>query len=173
MGKLVKSEGAGQDFELQAKSIDVLGWVESPDTYPVSPKRHTREYLRTYAHLRPRTNLFGSITRLRSTCSFAIHKFFNQKGFFWVNTPILTSSDCEGAGELFRVSTLDALNMPKKDDGSVDYQQDFFSKEAFLTVSGQLNAECYAQAMSKVYTFGPTFRAKTQIPQGIWRNFGC
>lgn len=160
IGKLVASEGAGQDFEIQANSLEVLGWVESPDTYPVSPKRHTREYLRNYAHLRPRTNLFGAITRLRNTCSFAIHKFFNTNGFFWINTPILTASDCEGAGELFRVSNLDMQNLPLKEKGEIDFNQDFFQKEAFLTVSGQLNAECYALAMSKVYTFGPTFRAE-------------
>lgn len=159
-GELVESPGKGQAYEIQAQSIEVIGWVDSPETYPVQPKRHTMEFLREVAHLRPRTNTFGAVTRVRHTIANAIHQFFNDDGFFWVNTPIITASDCEGAGEMFRVSTLDLMNLPKDDKDKVDYNEDFFGKEAFLTVSGQLNAETYALALSKVYTFGPTFRAE-------------
>ncbi len=159
-GRLVASEGKGQSVEIQAESIDVVGWVDDPEAYPVAKKRHTFEYLRTQAHLRPRTNAFGAITRLRSTLANAIHNYFHSNGFHWVNTPIITSSDCEGAGELFRVSTLDLANLPRGSDGQVDHREDFFGAESFLTVSGQLNLEAYCLAMSKVYTFGPTFRAE-------------
>lgn len=158
-GELVVSEGKGQKFEIQATNVQVVGYVEDPESYPIAKKRHTFEYLRTVAHLRPRTNTFGAISRIRSTLSHAIHDFFHQRDFQWVNTPIITSSDCEGAGELFRVSSLDLLNLPQQ-EGKVDFEQDFFGKEAFLTVSGQLNVEAYCLAMSKVYTFGPTFRAE-------------
>ncbi len=158
-GKLVASQGAGQSVEIQAEKVEVLGWIEDAETYPISPKPHTMEHLREYAHLRPRTNIIGAVSRVRHAAAKAIHDYFDQQGLIWVNTPIITASDCEGAGELFRVSTLDALNPPLK-DGKVDFSHDFFEREAFLTVSGQLNAECYALALSKVYTFGPTFRAE-------------
>lgn len=158
-GNLVASPGAEQAVELAATSVKVIGWVEDPETYPISPKRHSMEHLRDYAHLRARTNVIGALTRVRHATAMAIHNYFDQHDFFWVNTPIITASDCEGAGELFRVSTLDLVNPPKKEN-KIDFSQDFFGKEAFLTVSGQLNAECYALAMSRVYTFGPTFRAE-------------
>lgn len=159
-GTLVESQGKGQTVELQAESVTVIGDVDDPETYPVQPKRHTAEFLRSVAHLRPRTNLVAATTRIRHAVSMSIHNYFHQNGFFWIHTPIITASDCEGAGDLFRVSTLDALNPPKTDKGDVDFAQDFFGKEAFLAVSGQLNVEAYAQSMSKVYTFGPTFRAE-------------
>jgi len=159
-GTLVESEGKGQSVEIQATDVEVVGWVDEPETYPIAKKRHTFEYLRTVAHLRPRTNAFGAITRVRNSLSQAVHRYFHERGYMWVNTPLITTSDCEGAGELFRVSTLDLLNLPKSDKGDIDFSQDFFAGEAFLTVSGQLNAEAYALAMSKVYTFGPTFRAE-------------
>lgn len=159
-GKLVASQGKGQAFEIQADAITVVGWVENPDTYPIQAKRHTLEFLRDVAHLRPRTNTISAVTRIRDCVSQAIHRFFHERGFFWVHTPIITSSDCEGAGEMFRVSTLDLLNVPKNEHGQIDYKKDFFGKETFLTVSGQLNLEAYCMAMSKVYTFGPTFRAE-------------
>lgn len=160
MGKLVASQGKGQSFEIQAEAIEVLGWVDNPDTYPIQAKRHTLEFLREVAHLRPRTNTLSAVTRVRHCLSQAIHRFFHERGYFWVHTPIITASDCEGAGELFRVSTLDVLNPPKDAHGNIDYTKDFFGRETFLTVSGQLNAEAYCLAMSKVYTFGPTFRAE-------------
>ncbi len=159
-GTLVESGGQGQSCEIQAQSVDVAGWVENPDTYPMQPKRHSMEFLRENAHLRPRTNTFSAMIRVRNTMAQAVHNYFNQNGYVWLHTPIITASDCEGAGDLFRVSTLDALNPPKNPDGSVDYSQDFFHREAYLTVSGQLNAETHACALSKVYTFGPTFRAE-------------
>ncbi|UZE96076.1 asparagine--tRNA ligase [Alkalimarinus alittae] len=159
-GTLVESEGKGQAYEIQATGVDVVGWVDDPETYPVAKKRHTFEYLRTVAHLRPRTNAIGAITRVRTCLSSAIHRYFHEREFNWINTPILTSSDCEGAGEMFRVSTLDMVNPPKTDAGAIDYAKDFFGQETFLTVSGQLNVESYCLAMSKVYTFGPTFRAE-------------
>lgn len=159
-GKLVESEGKGQSVEIQADKVEVVGWVDDPETYPIAKKRHTFEYLRTVAHLRPRTNSFGAITRLRNTLANAIHNYFYSNGFYWVNTPIITSSDCEGAGDLFRVSTLDMMNLPKDDKGNINFHDDFFADESFLTVSGQLNVEAYCLAMSKVYTFGPTFRAE-------------
>ena len=159
-GKVVPSPAKGQPFEMQAESVIVVGWVEDPDTYPIQPKPHTLEYLREVVHLRPRTNVIGAATRVRHTIAKAIHGFFDQRGFVWVNTPIITTSDAEGAGELFRVSTLDLANLPRTPEGKVDYAQDFFGRETFLTVSGQLNVETYCMAMSKVYTFGPTFRAE-------------
>ncbi|HZI03565.1 MAG TPA: asparagine--tRNA ligase [Archangium sp.] len=159
-GTLVKSQGKGQSFEVQAEEVRVLGFVDDPDTYPIQPKQHTLEFLREVAHLRPRTNTFGAITRVRHTAAQAIHRFFHEEGFFWVNTPIITASDAEGAGQMFRVSTLDAVNPPRTDTGKIDWGKDFFGKEAYLTVSGQLNVEAYCLALSKVYTFGPTFRAE-------------
>ncbi len=159
-GRLVKSQGKGQTFEIEAADIDVIGWVDSPETYPIQAKRHTMEFLRDVAHLRMRTNTIAAVTRMRHRLTQAIHRFLDDRGFYWVNTPIITSSDCEGAGELLRVSTLDLQNLPKTLDGKVDFNQDFFGKEAFLTVSGQLNVESYCMGMSKVYTFGPTFRAE-------------
>jgi asparaginyl-tRNA synthetase len=134
--------------------------VEDPDTYPIQPKPHTMEFLREVAHLRPRTNVIGATTRVRHTLAMAIHRFFTEQGFAWVNTPIITASDAEGAGELFRVSTLDLANLPRTPGGKVDFSKDFFGREAYLTVSGQLNVETYCMALSKVYTFGPTFRAE-------------
>jgi asparaginyl-tRNA synthetase len=159
-GMIVPSPAKGQPFEMQASAISVIGWVDDPDTYPISPKHHTMEYLREVAHLRPRTNVIGAATRVRHTLAKAIHQFFDQNGFFWVNTPIITSSDAEGAGQLFRVSSLDLANLPRTPEGKVDFTKDFFGRESFLTVSGQLNVEAYCLALSKVYTFGPTFRAE-------------
>ena len=159
-GTLVPSEGKGQRFEIKATAVRVVGWVEDPDTYPISPKRHTYEYLREVAHLRPRTNTFGAVARVRHALAQAIHRFYHERGYYWVHTPIITASDTEGAGELFRVSTLDLMNLPRTDDGQIDFTQDFFGKQAFLTVSGQLNVESYCLALTRVYTFGPTFRAE-------------
>lgn len=159
-GELVASQGKGQSVELQAKRIHVVGWVEDPDTYPVSAKRHSFEYLREVAHLRTRTNSFGAVTRVRNCLAQAIHRYFHEHGFCWINTPIITASDAEGAGAMFRVSTLDLVNLPRTDGGGVDFAEDFFGREAFLTVSGQLSVETFCCAMSKVYTFGPTFRAE-------------
>ncbi|MEM9303200.1 MAG: asparagine--tRNA ligase [Pseudomonadota bacterium] len=159
-GEVVESKGKGQSIEIQAATVEVIGWVEDPDTYPVQPKRHSFEFLREVAHLRPRTNTFGAVTRVRHRVAQAIHQYFDRHGYYWINTPIITASDCEGAGELFRVSTLDAVNPPRNDAGGVDYGEDFFGRETYLTVSGQLNVEAYCLSMSKVYTFGPTFRAE-------------
>ncbi|MEP4892233.1 MAG: asparagine--tRNA ligase [Aliiglaciecola sp.] len=159
-GEVKASQGKGQALEIDAKQVEILGWVENPDTYPMSAKRHSIEYLREHAHLRARTNVIGAVTRVRNCLSQAIHRFFHEQGYFWISTPILTASDTEGAGEMFRVSTLDMMNIPKTEQGEVDYSQDFFGKETYLTVSGQLNVETYCTAMSKVYTFGPTFRAE-------------
>lgn len=159
-GKVVESPGQGQKYEIQASAVEVYGFVEDPDTYPMAAKRHSIEYLREVAHLRARTNIVGAITRVRHTLAQAIHQFFDEQGFFWLSTPLITASDTEGAGEMFRVSTLDLLNLPRTESGKIDFDKDFFGKEAFLTVSGQLNAETYACALSKVYTFGPTFRAE-------------
>ncbi|MEG3788749.1 asparagine--tRNA ligase [Lysobacter sp. CCNWLW3] len=159
-GILVASQGQGQSYEIQASQLEVVGWVEEPLTYPMQPKQHTLEYLREFAHLRPRTNLFGAVTRIRNCLAQAAHRFFHENGFYWISTPIVTTSDAEGAGQMFRVSTLDMANLPRGKDGAVDFSRDFFGKETFLTVSGQLNAEAYALALSKVYTFGPTFRAE-------------
>jgi asparaginyl-tRNA synthetase len=160
VGTLVASQGKGQSVEIQAQEIEVYGWVDDPDTYPIAKKRHSFEYLRGVAHLRPRTNTFGAITRVRTVLANAVHRYFFERDFQWINTPLITASDCEGAGEMFRVSTLDLQNLPRDNHGAVDFSQDFFGREAFLTVSGQLNAEAYCLAMSKVYTFGPTFRAE-------------
>ena len=159
-GAIVPSPAKGQPFEMQADAMRVVGWVDDPDTYPIQPKPHTLEFLREVAHLRPRTNVIGALTRVRHTIAHSIHQFFHTNGFYWVNTPIITSSDAEGAGEMFRVSTLDQMNLPRDAAGKIDYAQDFFGRETFLTVSGQLNVEAYCLALSKVYTFGPTFRAE-------------
>ena len=158
IGKLVLTPNSKQPFEIQAEKIIVEG--ESTDDYPLQKKRHTFEFLRTILHLRPRTNTFNAVFRVRSRLAFAIHKFFNERGFVYVHTPIITGSDAEGAGEMFRVTTLDLDNIPKDDDGNVDFSQDFFSKSTNLTVSGQLQAEAYALAFRNVYTFGPTFRSE-------------
>jgi len=157
IGNLVASMGAGQKWEIRAETIEILSFA--PDTYPLQKKRHSDEFLRTIAHLRPRTNKYGAVFRIRSELSYAIHKFFRDRGFKYIHSPILTGSDCEGAGELFKVTTLDLMNPPTK-DGAVDYSLDFFGKEANLTVSGQLSAEMFALALGDVYTFGPTFRAE-------------
>ena len=159
-GMIVPSPAKGQPFEMQASAIKVIGWVEDPDSYPIQPKPHSLEYLREVAHLRPRTNVIAAATRVRHTLAQAIHRFFDANGFFWVNTPIITGSDAEGAGALFRVSTLDVANLPRTEEGAVDFGKDFFGRETFLTVSGQLNIEAYCLALTKVYTFGPTFRAE-------------
>ena len=159
-GTLAESQGKGQSFEIQAESIQVVGWVEDPETYPIQPKAHSLEFLREVAHLRPRTNLFGAVTRIRHCLAQAAHRYFHENGYYWINTPIITTSDAEGAGQMFRVSTLDLANLPQGKDGKVDFGRDFFGQETFLTVSGQLNVEAFALAMSKVYTFGPTFRAE-------------
>lgn len=159
-GEVVPSPAKGQAFEIKATAVTVVGWVEDPLTYPMQPKPHTVEYLREQAHLRPRTNLIGAVTRMRNTLAFAVHRFYQERGFSWIHTPILTGSDAEGAGQMFRVSTLDVANLPRTDKGEVDFSKDFFGKAAHLTVSGQLNVEAYCLAMSKVYTFGPTFRAE-------------
>jgi asparaginyl-tRNA synthetase len=159
-GTVVASPAKGQPFEMQASAVRVVGWVDDPDSYPIQPKPHTLEFLRDVAHLRPRTNVIGAVTRVRDSIAHSIHRFFHEHGFFWINTPIITSSDAEGAGELFRVSTLDLANLPRTAEGTIDYTRDFFGRETFLTVSGQLNVEAYCLALSKVYTFGPTFRAE-------------
>jgi asparaginyl-tRNA synthetase len=159
-GQLVQSQGKGQAVEIQADTVEVIGWVDDPDHYPMQPKRHTMEYLREVAHLRPRTNVVGAVTRVRHTLAQAVHRFFHERGFFWIHTPIITASDAEGAGQMFKVSTLDFANLPRTPDGKIDFDKDFFGKEARLTVSGQLNVETYCMAMSRVYTFGPTFRAE-------------
>ncbi|HOW18994.1 MAG TPA: asparagine--tRNA ligase, partial [Phycisphaerae bacterium] len=158
-GMLVDSPGKGQKFEIRAREVTVYGRAD-PETYPLQKKRHSFEFLRTIAHLRPRTNTFGAIARVRSGLSFAIHKFFHDRGFVYIHTPIITASDCEGAGAMFRVTTLDLANPPRTPDGAVDFTQDFFGKPANLTVSGQLEGEIYATALTNVYTFGPTFRAE-------------
>jgi asparaginyl-tRNA synthetase len=159
-GTLVASQGKGQAVELAATAVHVLGWVDDPETYPIQQKRHTMEYLREVAHLRARTNTLGGVTRVRDCLSQAIHRFFHDEGFFWIHTPIITANDAEGAGQMFRVSALDLANLPRTPDGKIDFAKDFFGRETFLTVSGQLNVETYCLAMSKVYTFGPTFRAE-------------
>ena len=159
-GILQKSLGGNQDYEVLAKKVCILGMVDNPDTYPVAPKRHTVEFLRDVAHLRIRTNLISSIMRIRNTISFAIHNFFQQNDFYWIHSPIITATDAEGAGELFQVTTLNLNNLPRNELGEIDYKNDFFGKQTFLTVSGQLNAEAYCSSLSKVYTFGPTFRAE-------------
>jgi len=159
-GTIVESPAKGQDFELSVTAVKVVGLVEDADTYPMAKTRHSIEYLREVAHLRPRTNVIGAVARVRNCLSQAIHRFYHENGYYWMSAPLITASDAEGAGEMFRVSTLDMNNLPRTDDGKIDYNEDFFGKETFLTVSGQLNAEAYACALSKVYTFGPTFRAE-------------
>jgi asparaginyl-tRNA synthetase len=162
-GVLTPSQGQGQAVEVQAETVEVVGWVDDPEAYPIQAKKTSFEYLREVAHLRPRTNTLGAIARVRHALSIAVHRYFHEHGFFWVHTPIVTASDAEGAGEMFRVSTLDLANagaIPRTPEGDTDFKQDFFGREAFLTVSGQLNVESYACALSKVYTFGPTFRAE-------------
>ena len=155
VGKVVESQGKGQDVEIQATTVVCIGDIDDPEVYPIAKKRHTFEYLRGVAHLRPRTNTFGAISRLRHEVAQAVHRYFSDRGFIWVNTPIITASDCEGAGELFRVSTLDFVNQSRN-----DYSEDFFGEETYLAVSGQLNVEAFCLALKNVYTFGPTFRAE-------------
>ena len=159
-GELAESQGKGQSVEIQATELKVVGLVEDPESYPVQPKRHSFEFLREVAHLRPRTNTFSALTRVRNCLAQATHRFFHQNKFYWIHTPIVTTSDAEGAGEAFRISTLDMMNPPLDDQGNIDFSQDFFGRETFLTVSGQLNVEAYCCSMSRVYTFGPTFRAE-------------
>jgi asparaginyl-tRNA synthetase len=158
-GSLVQSPGKGQAFEIKAQSIEVLGICDA-ETYPLQKKQHSFEFLRTIAHLRARTNTFGAVARARNALSYATHKFFQDRGFLYLHTPVITASDCEGAGQMFKVTTLDDTTPPRTPQGTVDYSQDFFGKPAFLTVSGQLNGEAYACALSDIYTFGPTFRAE-------------
>ena len=158
-GEIKESGGKGQTTELQAVEVIVHGWAD-PEEYPLQKKRHSMEKLREWAHLRPRTNTFGAVARVRNTICKAIHDFFQSEDFLYINTPIITASDCEGAGEMFRVSTIDPANVPKKENGDVDFEQDFFDRPSYLTVSGQLEGEIYATALGKVYTFGPTFRAE-------------
>jgi len=158
-GVLTESPGKGQKIEMKATAVTVYGEAD-PETYPLQKKRHSFEFLRTISHLRSRTNTLGAVFRVRNACATAIHQFFQEKGFLWIHSPIITASDCEGAGELFTVTNLDLNNLPKNDQGKVDYSQDFFGKPAYLTVSGQLQAEVMAMAFQNVYTFGPTFRAE-------------
>lgn len=158
-GTIVESPGKNQQFELQAKNIQIIGTCD-PEAYPLQKKRHSFEFLRTIAHLRPRTNTLGAVTRVRNALAFATHLFYQQQGFLYIHTPIITGSDCEGAGKMFRVTTLDPNAPPRLPNGQVDFSQDFFGKPAYLTVSGQLNGEIYASALSDIYTFGPTFRAE-------------
>lgn len=158
-GKIVESPGGKQQVEMQASEVQILGSCD-PESYPLQKKKHSFEFLRTIAHLRPRTNTIGAVARIRNALAFATHRFFQERGFLYIHTPIITASDCEGAGQMFRVTTLDPLLPPKTPEGGVDFQKDFFGKPAYLTVSGQLNAESYACALSDVYTFGPTFRAE-------------
>lgn len=158
-GTLVESPGKNQDLELHAKKIEIIGKC-NPDDYPLQKKRHSFEFLRTIAHLRPRTNTIGAVARIRNALAFATHKFFQERGFLYLNAPIITGSDCEGAGEMFRVTTIDYEKPPRNEAGKIDYSQDFFGKPTFLTVSGQLEGEIYASALSDIYTFGPTFRAE-------------
>ncbi len=158
-GKLVESVGSGQAVEVQARTIEVLGTAD-PEVYPLQKKGHSMEFLREIAHLRPRTNTFGAVLRIRHAMAFAIHKYFNDRGFFYLHTPIITASDCEGAGEMFQVTTLDPENPPRGEDGKIDYGQDFFGRHTSLTVSGQLEGELGATALGNIYTFGPTFRAE-------------
>ena len=158
-GTLVESQGSGQNLEIQVTALEILG-DSDPEKYPIQPKKHSMEFLREQAHLRIRTNTFGAVMRVRSALAFAVHNYFNSRGFYYFHAPIITGSDAEGAGEMFRVSTLDPKNPPLTADGAIDYSEDFFGKETNLTVSGQLEAEAYAMALGKVYTFGPTFRAE-------------
>ncbi|MBV52807.1 MAG: asparagine--tRNA ligase [Coxiellaceae bacterium] len=159
-GQLVQSLGKNQSVEMQVTDFTVVGDVQDPDSYPMAAKRHSMEHLREHSHLRPRTNIIGAVSRVRNSIAQAVHRFFNEEGFVWINTPILTACDCEGAGELFTVTAMNLNNIPKNEQGKVDYRQDFFGQPAYLTCSGQLNVESYCMALSKVYTFGPTFRAE-------------
>ena len=159
-GTLAPSQGKGQAVELLAESVTVVGWVDDPESYPITPKRHSFEYLREVAHLRVRTNTFGAVARVRHCLAMAMHRYLHEHGYYWVHTPIITASDAEGAGEMFRVSTLDLANLPHTPDGRIDFAQDFFGRPTHLTVSGQLNVESYCLALSRVYSFGPTFRAE-------------
>jgi asparaginyl-tRNA synthetase len=159
-GTLAESLGKGQSVEIQASAVEVVGWVDDPERYPIQPKAHSFEYLREVAHLRPRTNTIGAVARVRHALSMAVHRFYHERGFYWIHTPIITSNDAEGAGEMFRVSTLDLANLPRTSEGAVDFSKDFFDRQVSLTVSGQLNVEAYCLAMRNVYTFGPTFRAE-------------
>ncbi|GAB2526665.1 asparagine--tRNA ligase [Rufibacter soli] len=159
LGTLVESQGKGQTVEIQAKHIEILGTAD-PETYPLQKKGHSLEFLREIAHLRPRTNTFGAVLRIRHAMAYAIHRYFNHNGFFYIHTPIITASDAEGAGQMFRVTTLDPVNPPRTEDGSVDFSEDFFGRSTNLTVSGQLEGEVAAMALSEIYTFGPTFRAE-------------
>ncbi len=159
-GKVIESPAKGQAVEIEPTDIEIIGLVDDPETYPMQPKRHSMEHLREHAHLRMRTNLLGAITRVRHCLAMAIHRYFHENGFLWIHTPIITASDTEGAGEMFRVSTLDLANLPRKEGGGVDFDKDFFGKETHLTVSGQLSVEAFCVSMSRVYTFGPTFRAE-------------
>ncbi|WP_353722298.1 asparagine--tRNA ligase [Dyadobacter sp. 676] len=158
-GQLIASQGSGQTVEVKISDIEVYGTAD-PEQYPLQPKKHSLEFLREIAHLRPRTNTFGAILRIRHALAFAVHQYFNEKGFFYLHTPVITASDAEGAGEMFRVTTLDLNNLPRTDDGAINFKEDFFGREANLTVSGQLEGELGAMALSKIYTFGPTFRAE-------------
>ncbi len=158
-GDLVESQGAGQKFEIQVRSLEILG-DSDPEKFPMQPKKHSLEFLRENAHLRVRTNAFGAINRVRSVLSFAVHRYFQERGFVYVNTPIITGSDAEGAGEMFRVTALPLDNLPKTEEGKIDHKKDFFGKETNLTVSGQLEGEVFAMALGQIYTFGPTFRAE-------------
>lgn len=158
-GELVSSPAAGQKYEFKAEQLELLGEADA-ETYPLQKKGHSMEFLREILHLRPRSNTFGAVMRVRSVAAFAVHEFFQKNGFYYVHTPVITSSDCEGAGEMFRVTTLDLKNPPKKENGAINYDEDFFKAESFLTVSGQLEGEFSACALGKIYTFGPTFRAE-------------
>jgi asparaginyl-tRNA synthetase len=166
-GVVIASQGKGQSVELEVQSLEVVGWVDDPDTYPISQKRHTFEYLREVAHLRARTNTFGAVARVRNCLAQAIHRFFSKRGYSWIHTPIITASDAEGAGQMFRVSTLDFLHAQQK----LDIGEDFFGKRGHLTVSGQLNVETYAWRC-RVYTFGPTFRAENSNTAATWPSSG-
>ena len=169
-GKLVPTPQAKQPFEIQAEEVQIEG--QSTSDYPLQKKRHSFEYLRTISHLRPRTNTFEAVFRVRSLIAYAIHKFFQERDFVYVHTPLITGSDCEGAGEMFQVTTLDLNDVPKDEKGAVDFTQDFFGRPTNLTVSGQLNGETYAMAFKNIYTFGPTFRAEIPIPHAMRRNSG-
>jgi asparaginyl-tRNA synthetase len=158
VGNLVASQGKGQKWEAMAKEVELLG--DSPESYPLQKKRHSLEFMREISHLRPRANMFGAVFRIRSRLSFAIHRYFQENGFFYVNTPIITASDCEGAGDLFKVTTIDLHEPPRSEDGLIDFAHDFFSQKTYLTVSGQLEGEAFATSLGKIYTFGPTFRAE-------------
>ena len=169
-GTLVATPNAKQPFEIQAEEVEVEGG-STPD-YPLQPKRHTFEYLRTISHLRPRTNTFQAVFRVRSLIAYAIHKFFQERDFVYVHTPLITGSDCEGAGEMFQVTTMDLNNIPKTEDGQVDFKEDFFGKPTNLTVSGQLNGETFAMAFRNIYTYGPTFRAEIPTQHVMLQSFG-